>query len=493
MSHTSTGGVTSVDYQFDEFERAAVLLARAEHSLGMVRMLLSSALADAGPPSWRDVWQFSRAVEDHLRTGNALANEVEDRLAHCRIGLETSRASYEDAERRARQQAFQVRSETTVPRLVHELASNHGHPDGQTMEDLINAAPGYALSLLLLCGAPMRLASGHPEPPPIPAAVLRFLARAVADRDHGGPFTTGIADRLATNLASHAALRQLLNVRRIRVASVSRAQPEPFTGTLPDLMSLQQRAEAQVSGDGAVLVSTTQTPAGPVHVLTLPGTQPAEDRLTSLPVNPFDEGGIVEAAGLDSRYVGEAAAEALHAAGAQPGDRLVITGYSQGGIHAANLAVDPRIARMYDVEYVVTSGAPVGGIPLPDGVRGLHMEHVDDMVPGLDGRPNPDSRNQVTVRFTGYAPGTDMEAGGFGAAHQLGNYTALSEELATSTEPNIVEDRQALGAVFAGATTVSVTTVALRRGRAREVARIKPVRRQRRGPLRRGLHAAPAH
>ncbi|WP_417234863.1 hypothetical protein [Arthrobacter sp.] len=485
MSHTSTGGVTSVDYQFDEFERAAVLLARAEHSLGMVRMLLSSALADAGPPSWRDVWQFSRAVEDHLRTGNALANEVEDRLAHCRIGLETSRASYEDAERRARQQAFQVRAMTVFSRLDDELASNHGHPDGQTTEDLINAAPGYALAWLAL--------GGDPESDPLNAAVLSFVARVVADRDHGGPFADGLAARLGASLASMAAVRALFNLRAIHVRSVKRGAPEPFKGTLPDLMDLQRRAEAGVSGEGAVLVATAQTPRGPIRVLTLPGTQPADHRWASPPLNPFDEGGIVEAAGLKSSYVGDAAVKALQVAGAQPGDRLVITGYSQGGIHAANLAVDPRIARMYDVEYVVTSGAPVGGIPLPDGVRGLHLEHVDDMVPGLDGRPNPDSRNQVTVRFTGYAPGTDMDAGGFGAAHQLGNYSALSEELATSTEPNIVEGRQALGAVFAGATTVSVTTVALRRGRAREIARIKPVRRPRRGPLRRGLHAAPAH
>lgn len=485
MSHSSSGGVASVDYQLDEFERAAALIGRAGDGLTMVRLLVSSALADAGPPSSLEVWPFSRAAEEHLRNSNTLAIDVGDRLAECRTGLEASRARYEEAERQARQQAYQLRAAIVMDRLGADMASNHGHPDGQTTEDLINAAPGYAVAWLAL--------SGNPDDHPATAAALRVVAGVLADREHGGPFGSGIADRLGTGLASLAAVRLLFNIRPIRIASVSRGAPEPFAGQLPDLMALQRRAEAQVSGEGAILVATAQTSSGPVHVLTLPGTQPAGDRRASPPLNPFDEGGIVEAAGLDSKYVGEAAAEALHAAGARPGDRLVITGYSQGGIHAANLAVDPRIAQTYDVDYVVTTGAPIAGTPLPDGVRGLHLEHEDDMVPGLDGRPNPDSSNQVTVHFSGYATGTDLDAGGFGAAHQLGNYSALSGELTTSTEPNVVEARQALGSVFAGATSVSVTTVALRRGRHRSIGRIKPVRHPRRGPLRQGLHAASPH
>lgn len=485
MSHSSTGGVASVDFQLDEFERAAVLLARAVDGLAMVRMLVSSALADAGPPVSLEAWQFSRAAEEHLRNSNALAIDVGDRLSECSTGLAASRAGYEDAERRARERAYQMRAATVFDRLGGVMASNHGHPDGQTTEDLINAAPGYALGWIAL--------GGQPGSDPIAASKLRAVARLVADREHGGPFRSSMADRLGSGLASLAGVRLLFNIRRIRIASVSRAEPEAFSGTLPDLMDLQRRAEAQVSGEGALLVSTAQTPQGPVHVLTLPGTQPAGDRRTGPPLNPFDEGGIVEAAGLDSQYVGEAAAEALHVAGVQPGDRLVITGYSQGGIHAANLAIDPRIAQTYDVEYVVTTGAPIGGTPLPDDVRGLHLEHEDDMVPGLDGRPNPETSNQVTVHLGGYSPGTNMDAGGFGAAHQLGNYSALSGELVTSSEPNIVEVRQSLGAVFAGATAVSVTTVGLRRGRARAAGRIKPVRYPRRGPLRQGLHAAPSH
>lgn len=487
MSHTSSGGVASADYQFDEFERAAALLGQAGEGLAMVRLLVSSALSDAGPPTSTDVWQYCRAAEEHLQNSHTLAIDVGDRLAECRTGIEASRTNYEEAERRARQQAYQVRAATVLARVDGQLASNHGHPDGQTTEDLINAAPGLALAMLAT--------GGEARPDPLTTAKWEVVARLGADRDHGGPFRSSLVQRIGPSLVDLAILRQLLNLRRIQVDSVRKAAPERFNGTLPDLMELQRRAEAQVSGDGAILVTSTQTTAGMVRVLTLPGTQPDGDWRSAGRRNPFDEGGIAEGIGLGSPYIGEAAAQALHDVGAQPGDRLVITGYSQGGIHAANLAVDPQLARAYDVEYVVTAGAPIGGTPLPDGVRGLHFEHAQDMVPGLDGRPNPATSDQVTVKFQGYAPGTDLEAGGFGAAHQLGNYSYLSGEVPGSTDPSVMEARTSLAAVFAGATTATVATVKLRRGPAKpnRPVRRKPVRRPLRRSLRQDLHAAPSH
>ena len=487
MSHFSSGGSPSADFRLDEFQRAAALLARATERLIAVRMLITTALADAGPPITADGRIVPSAAEGHLRSGNQLAIGVGDTLEGCRSGLEASRATYEDAEQRAALQTYQQRSAALPATVQDRIASNHGHPDSQTTEDLINAAPGYGLSWLLL--------GGYPASDPSMAAASSVVARLVGDRDHGGPFRGGVSERLASGLSGLAAVRWIFNVRDIRVAAVSTAAPEAFGGTLPDLLELQRRAEAQVSGEGAVLVTTTQTARGPAHVLTIPGTQSAREGRYWASTNPFDESGIVEGIGMGSGYVAQAATEALESAGARPGERLVITGYSQGGIHAANLAVDEGLAARYDVEYVVTTGSPVGGTALPDATRGLHLEHVDDMVPGLDGRPNPETSNQVTVHFDGYAPDTDPEADGFGAAHQLGNYTQLSGELTTSDDPGVVEARTALGTVFAGATTATVTTVKLRRAPAAgpRKARIKPVRRAPRRPRRRALDSAPPH
>ncbi|MGP5726456.1 hypothetical protein ACTXOR_11795 [Arthrobacter rhombi] len=487
MSHVSSGGSPSVDFQLDEFERAAALLSRAGERLIAVRMLITTALADAGPSITATGRVVPSAAEGHLRSGNQLAIEVGDTLAECRSGLEASRASYEQAERRAALQAYQRRSAVLPATVQNRFVSNHGHPDAQATEDLINVAPGYGLSWLLL--------GGYPSSNPAVAAASSMAARLLGDRNHGGPFGSSVADRAATGLSGLAALRSIFNVRPIHVGAVSTTEPETFGGTLPDLMELQRRAEAQVSGEGAVLVTTTQTVRGPVHVLTIPGTQPAREGRYWASRNPFDESGIVEGTGMGSSYVAQAATEALESAGAHPGERLVITGYSQGGIHAANLAVDENLSTRYDVEYVVTTGSPVGSTALPDATRGLHLEHVDDMVPGLDGRPNPETSNQVTVHFDGYAPDTDLEAGGFGAAHQLGNYTQLSDELAASDDPGVVEARTTLGAVFAGAGTATVTTVKLRRepSTGPRKARIKPVRRSPRRPGRRALDSTAPH
>ena len=41
---------------------------------------------------------------------------------------------------------------------------------------------------------------------------------------------------------------------------------------------------------------------------------------------------------------------------------MVAVGYSQGGIHAMNLAADELFLNEYDMKYVLTAGSPVGGI-----------------------------------------------------------------------------------------------------------------------------------
>jgi hypothetical protein len=47
---------------------------------------------------------------------------------------------------------------------------------------------------------------------------------------------------------------------------------------------------------------------------------------------------------------------------------------------------------------VVTTGAPIGLIPVPADVSVLSVEHTDDPIPRLDGRPNPRRAGWLTVR-----------------------------------------------------------------------------------------------
>ncbi|MGO1694502.1 MAG: hypothetical protein ACTHZK_02160, partial [Arthrobacter sp.] len=154
MSHSSSGGSPSADFQLDEFERAAARLARAGECLIAARMLITTALADAGPPVAVEGRFLPSAAEAYLRSGNQLAIGVGDTVEECRAGLDASRAIYEQAERRAALKAYEQRSAVLPAAVQDRFSSNHGHPDTQTTEDLINAAPGYGLPWLLLGGRP---------------------------------------------------------------------------------------------------------------------------------------------------------------------------------------------------------------------------------------------------------------------------------------------------------------------------------------------------
>ncbi len=73
------------------------------------------------------------------------------------------------------------------------------------------------------------------------------------------------------------------------------------------------------------------------YVVVIPGTQAGGDMGGN---NPFDEAGIAEGLGHRSAEVNAAVLEALQAAGAENGAPVVAVGYSQGGIHAMNLATN---------------------------------------------------------------------------------------------------------------------------------------------------------
>ena len=54
--------------------------------------------------------------------------------------------------------------------------------------------------------------------------------------------------------------------------------------------------------------------------------------------DPWDAGGLLDALGSESEVTAPAVRAALEAAGVPHGAPLVLAGYSQGGVHAVNLA-----------------------------------------------------------------------------------------------------------------------------------------------------------
>jgi hypothetical protein len=199
------------------------------------------------------------------------------------------------------------------------------------------------------------------------------------------------------------------------------------------------------------------------YVVMVPGTQPAGFRVGG--ENPFDETGVAEGMVYSSDELRVAALQALNAAGAEHGAPVVAVGYSQGGIHAMNLAADPRFVRDYDLRYVLTAGSPVAGINPVPGVQSLHLEHRADWVPGSDGAPNPDTRDRVTVSLSNTPRAVEGE-GGIGIGHTLSTYQDGARLVSASNDPSLAGSTAALGAVLGAGGAATATRFSLTRTKA---------------------------
>jgi hypothetical protein len=82
-----------------------------------------------------------------------------------------------------------------------------------------------------------------------------------------------------------------------------------------------------------------------------------------------------------------AAIATMRAVGIRTGEPVLLTGFSLGGMVAAQIAL-AAAADGFTVTHLVVGGAPLGRFPSPPGVHALSLEHVLDPVPRIDGREN---------------------------------------------------------------------------------------------------------
>lgn len=235
------------------------------------------------------------------------------------------------------------------------------------------------------------------------------------------------------------------------------AEPTPLslerTGPIEELVldgsvqGLLRRIESvNADGPGAFEVLKVRGSDSEVFVVVLPGTQGTEAAATT---NPFDPTGVVEAVHYDSAYVAEVVRGALVESGASSGDRVMIVGYSQGGMHAANLAQHPSMTEEFQLEMVLTAGAPTGREPSGNGaVNYLHLEHADDWVTQVEGTANPEERRRVTATLDGPVAETGEEGKGLGAAHKLSTYVAGAEAVDSSYHPSLAVSVGAISAAL---------------------------------------------
>ena len=134
----------------------------------------------------------------------------------------------------------------------------------------------------------------------------------------------------------------------------------------------------------------------------------------------------------------------------------MLTGHSQGGLTAAALAADATFRSRHRVTHVVTSGAPVAALAVPEGVSVLSLEHDEDLVPGLEGDDNPDRRDWVTVeRSLADDLGADARSS---QAHDNAAYVDTAREVDASDDPSVQAWRDGAAPFVGSPLATTVTT-----------------------------------
>ncbi|MFC8304246.1 hypothetical protein ACFUCV_11235 [Specibacter sp. NPDC057265] len=219
-----------------------------------------------------------------------------------------------------------------------------------------------------------------------------------------------------------------------------------------------------------------------VWVVHLPGT---EDWSTLDSSNPFDMEGNLEAltAAHQARFrqqeviVQELIMAALQAAGALPGEDVLLTGHSGGGIHAAAAAASPAFLATVNVRMIVIAGAPAGNAQVPAGIAVVGLENEHDLVTAADFHTPPAHKNWVTA--TSHRPavtGGAVEV--VKQAHSMENYLHDAALLDHSDDPAVRAAKQTLekllGVGAAGAAVAGGKWVFQGKDNAKHLQRTRP-------------------
>lgn len=109
------------------------------------------------------------------------------------------------------------------------------------------------------------------------------------------------------------------------------------------------------------------------YVVNIPSTQvwtPGGDALNDI------TSGVVGKLGSEQTQLELAVIDAMQRAGVEPGDSVLLSGWSLGGITAANLAANPEFNATYDVDGVITAGSGVDDVNVPAHIPVLQFEHT---------------------------------------------------------------------------------------------------------------------
>jgi hypothetical protein len=233
--------------------------------------------------------------------------------------------------------------------------------------------------------------------------------------DDGSPHVTSLDLQLPSSATQPGSIQDLIE----HLGEVAALSPDP---------------DAPLNG--TIEIQTITGPDGDRHIVYLPGT----DDLDTL---PWTQDGDVRDMGTNLQLVAgqldtyqAGILQAMHDAGIDPGEPVLVVGHSQGGMAAAAILAGDH---GYDVTDVVTAGSPTAQVDgFPQGSHVTSLEQYGDVVPLLDGEPNPDSVEQTAVLFDA------GPQGGVTAHHSYAVYADGAAAADASTDPSLVENVESL-------------------------------------------------
>lgn len=429
-SFSIRGGPTSIHANLDDLERGGFLLAAATDEAAALSMRAAGAgsllaLAAAQTGAGRVLAARTGTLSSGLLSISAEADVLY-------LGVRSSAEAYRNAEAAAQRAVVELAGSAAFVAAGVLALSNQPIPQPIT-ELAIQAAPEVIAGLLgtlsLGLGVGFRVASdvaGH------------------AARDDGVSGALSGPERLwplLTVLGSGAGIVQIGPVRTKEKVPVADEWDETWTprgqGTTTNVMDHLDRAREANPGSIQITRITPDAPGAPetVWLVAIPGTQPGDSKDASgWSTNPLGLDGNAEALAFDSQHMTAALDGALRQAGAAQGDSLVLTGYSQGGMHATRAAADPRITATYDVQGLMTIGSPTGEMAVPEGVETVHLEHEEDLPAAADGRPNPQGAHRATITVSGYREELYPEGRDLMSGHHFENYRFHGERIDADPE-----------------------------------------------------------
>jgi hypothetical protein len=359
------GGADGVEAHYDGMTAAARLFGRAAGSTGEAALALHSYLAHPDVVA-STVLDPGGAAQFAARLLAALdgPNGITWLAARCTVvdvRLRAAAAAYIAADRLDQRITPEVDALLHAPAAVADGAAAFGRGDPTAaLQRLLTDDPELAD---LAMGATAGVLAGGSL-----SNGTRLLSRAF---DDGSPQVTSLGDDAAADTAGPP--RTLRDV----VAGLARrdlGQPGEIDVRLLDGADGRRRVIVDVPGtkDWSLAGRNSDVTSLVTNMRAIAGEVTTYER------------GIVDA---------------LHRAGVQPDDDVLLVGHSEGGMVAVDAARHLVASGEFHVSHVVTAGAPIGLVAggVPSNVDVLAIENEGDVVPHLDDAPNPDRVNVTTV------------------------------------------------------------------------------------------------